>query len=284
MTAIQTLLAGFFDYAGLYPPASLSLRSAANNYLDYTSGNHAWALGRFIVNVDRLEELRSIAGDRLKKFKLSVIAPDVDSLAAISRELSNGMPIEAVEMKYSDPKALQQIANAIPQPVTAYIEIPLDANGISALDPISRAGMRAKIRMGGVVAEAFPPPSAVIQMLSALAKLRLHFKATAGLHHPLRSAQPLTYNPHSATSTMHGFVNLCCAAAVLYSGGKEQDAVDILKDEDQVSWRVDDASLHWRHLQWTKDQLATLRREFFVGVGSCSFEEPLHDLEAPGWL
>jgi hypothetical protein len=47
MTAIQTLLAGLFDYAGLYPPASLSLRSAANNYLDYARGKHAKALGRF---------------------------------------------------------------------------------------------------------------------------------------------------------------------------------------------------------------------------------------------
>ena len=284
MTAIQTLLAGLFDYAGLYPPASLSLRSAANNYLDYAYGRHAASLGRFIINADRLEELRSIAGDRLKNFKLSVITPDTETLAAISRELSNGMPIEAIEMKYSDPKRTQQIADAIPQSVTAYIEISLDANGISALDPISRAGMRAKIRMGGVTAEAFPPPPTVIQMLSALAKLRLPFKATAGLHHPLRSAQPLTYNPHSATSTMHGFANLCCAAAILYFGDNEQDAEAALIDEDQASWRVDKDSLHWRHLTWTTDQLATLRRDFFISIGSCSFEEPIHDLEALRWL
>ena len=75
MTAIRTLLAGFFDYAGLYPPASLSLPSAANNHLDYASGNHTDFLGRFIINADRLEELRSIAADRLNQFKLSVIAP-----------------------------------------------------------------------------------------------------------------------------------------------------------------------------------------------------------------
>ena len=284
MTAIHMLLAGFFDYAGLYPPASLSLRSAANNYLDYASGKHAWALGRFIINADRLEELRSIAGDRLKHFKLSVIAPDIDSLAAISREISNGMPIESIELKYSDPNAFEQASKNIPPSVTTYIEIPLDPSGISALDPISRAGLRAKIRLGGVTAEAFPPPPTVVQMLSALAKLRLPFKATAGLHHPIRSTQPLTYNPNSATSTMHGFVNLCCAAAFLYFGGNEQDAQDILNDEDQTSWRVDEDSLQWRHLKMTKDQLATLRREFFIGVGSCSFEEPIHDLEALGWL
>lgn len=284
MTAIHKLLAGFFDYAGLYPPASLSLRSAANNYLDYASGKHAWALGRFIVNADRLEELRSIAEDHLGRFKLSVIAPDPNTLAAVSREIDNGMPIGAVEMKYSDPKALQQITNAIPQSVTIYIEIPLDATGISALDQISSAGLRAKVRMGGVTAESFPPPSAVVKMLTALAKLRLAFKATAGLHHPIRSTQPLTYNPRSATSTMHGFLNLCCAAAVLYFDGNERDAEAALNDQDQSSWRIDDDSLHWRQLKWTRDQLATLRRDFFIGVGSCSFEEPIHDLEALGWL
>lgn len=284
MTAIHTLLAGFFDYAGLYPPASLSLRSAANNYLEYASGSHTDFLGRFIINADRLEELRSIPGAHLSHFKLSVIAPDNESLANVSREISSGMPIEAVETKYSDPKTTEQIANAIPPSVTAYVEIPLDAVGISALDPISRAGMRAKIRMGGVTAEAFPSPSAVVHMLSALAKLRLPFKATAGLHHPIRSTQPLTYNPQSSTSTMHGFLNLCCAAAVLNFGGNERDAEDILKDEGQASWSVDEDSLQWRQLKMTKDHLATLRRDFFLGVGSCSFEEPIHDLEALGWL
>src|SRR4051812_19363790 len=99
MNAMHTLLAGFFDYAGLYPPASLSLRSAANNYLDYARGKHAAALGRFIVNADRLEELRGIAGDHLKQFKLSVIATDVKSLGPISREISNGMPVDTVEIK-----------------------------------------------------------------------------------------------------------------------------------------------------------------------------------------
>ena len=39
MSAIETLLAGLFDYAGLYPPAGLGMRSAANNYLEYAAAN-----------------------------------------------------------------------------------------------------------------------------------------------------------------------------------------------------------------------------------------------------
>jgi len=284
MNAIHTLLAGLFDYAGLYPPASLSLRSAANNYLDYASSQHAAALGRFIINADRLEELRSIAGDRLKQFKLSVIATDIKSLSGISREISDGMPIDTVEIKCADPGVVEQIASNIPQSLTTYIEIPFDSQGIAALDAIFGARMRAKIRMGGVVPEAIPPVSAVIPILSALAKLRLPFKATAGLHHAIRSTQPLTYDPQSAKATMHGFLNLCGAAAVLYFGGDEKDAEKVLQDEDRAAWRVDKDLLQWRDWKWTRDQLSTLRHEFLMGLGSCSFEEPIHDLEALGCL
>jgi len=63
MTAIETLLAGLIDYAGLYPPASLDMRTAARNYVSYQNGPHAFALGRFIVDIARTDELRGFAGD-----------------------------------------------------------------------------------------------------------------------------------------------------------------------------------------------------------------------------
>jgi len=194
------------------------------------------------------------------------------------------MPIDTVEIKCADQEVIRQIAASVPKSLTTYVEIPFDSHGIAVLDAVSSAGMRAKIRMGGVVAGAFPPASAVIQMLSALAKLRLPFKATAGLHHPIRSNQPLTYNQNSEQSTMYGFLNLSCAAAVLYFNGNEKDAEKLLRDEDRSAWQIDEDSLQWRHLKWTRNQLSTLRRDFFMSIGSCSFEEPMHDLEKLGWL
>ena len=220
MTAIQSLLAGLFDYAGLYPPASLSLRSAANNYVEYSRGERAAALGKFIINADRLEELRSIADDSVEQFKLSVIVSEDKDLDAIAQCISNGMPIEALEIKCAQAEAIERMAARVPKPLTVYFEVPLDSGGTGALEVISGLDMRAKIRMGGVVAQAFPSISAVVQMLAALAKLRLAFKATAGLHHPIRSFRPLTYEAQSAKGSMHGFLNLSCAAAVLYFGGE----------------------------------------------------------------
>jgi len=284
MTAIQSLLAGLFDYAGLYPPAALSLRSAVNSYLDYARDRHSSALGRFIINADRIDELRSTVGDRLQEIKLSVIVSESNSLDAISNAMKDGLAIEALEIKSVQLEAMERIAAEIPQSLITYVEVPFDSRFLDSLEVISRLGMRAKIRMGGVVAEAFPPVSQVVSMLKTFVMLRIPFKATAGLHHPIRSTQSLTYEPQSQKETMHGFINLCCAAAVLKFGGEEKDAEGVLREEDRSAWAFAPDALQWRHLKWTRDQLSLLRREFFISIGSCSFEEPIRDLEALGWL
>src|SRR6185369_7980556 len=47
-TAIDALLEGLIDYAGLYPPASLNMRPAVENYRRYRREKNSNALGRFI--------------------------------------------------------------------------------------------------------------------------------------------------------------------------------------------------------------------------------------------
>jgi len=73
MTAVETLLTGLIDYAGLYPPAGLDMRTAVRNYLSYQDGPHAFALGRFIVDIARADELHEAAGDALGAMPLSAI-------------------------------------------------------------------------------------------------------------------------------------------------------------------------------------------------------------------
>src|SRR5581483_9471419 len=102
------MLAGLIDYAGLYPPASLDMRSAVENYRRYRNGPHSNALGRFIVDRGKLDELRAAAGSRLD-LKLSVILAQ-PALADESRKLlDQGFPIESVECKVSSPREVEQL-------------------------------------------------------------------------------------------------------------------------------------------------------------------------------
>jgi hypothetical protein len=284
MKAIDCLLEGLIDYAGLYPPASLDKRSALKNYLSYARGKHAPALGRFLVDLNRLPELRQVAGDSMRGLRLSVIASPESVSESLQQFLDDGVPIEAIEIKTDRPSEIERIGQRIPAGLAAYIEVPIGFPNSELFRAILNAGARIKLRMGGLSAEAFPSTQVIANMLKALVGHRILFKATAGLHHPIRARHPLTNEPGSPVGTMHGFINLLCAAALLHFGGEAIEAKKVLDEEDPGVWHVTPADLGWRSHSWSADQLRMVRQQFFISFGSCSFSEPLHDLEVLGWL
>jgi hypothetical protein len=283
MTALESLLAGIIDYAGLYPPAGLDMRTALRNYLSYGRSRYASALGRFLVDINRLTELREEAGDSTRHLRLSVLASANTDWNRLTGLLHDGFAIDTIEIKIDHLSQIASIARCIPHDLMTYFEVPFDSHASETLEAISAAGARAKLRMGGIVAEAFPRALTVANMLKALADWRIPFKATAGLHHPIRSRHRLTYAPDSPSGTMHGFLNLCCSAALLYFGGEVSQAVILLDEQDPGAWHITPDAIAWRNLRWSTDQLRSVREKFFTSFGSCSFAEPMDDLEAHGW-
>lgn len=283
MNALDNLLHGLIDYAGLYPPASLDVRSAVRNYFAYRESPHASALGRFIVDLARLHELREAAGDRLASMRISLILQPGFDCAAVQDAVAD-FPIESVELKCDEPLKITRICDRLPETVERYFEISMTALCSSAMDALASVGARAKLRMGGVTVEAFPSAETVVRTLCVLSDRGVAFKATAGLHHPLRSSHPLTYAPDAPHATLHGFVNLFCTAAAIYFGAATEIAQQILQETDVAAFRFTEAALAWRKLEWSADQVRTIRQRFFTSYGSCSFTEPMQDLEALGWL
>jgi hypothetical protein len=284
MTAIDNLLDVLFDYAGLYPPASLDLPTVVHNYSKYAQSRNAHALRWLVVDLDRLDALREVAGGCFHRMKLTIVAQANADLDRLLRLLDEGVPIEAVEMKAATSAEVECIARRLPVGLAAYFEVPFDSGAGEMLDAICAAGARVKLRMGGVVDEAFPTPQATADILQAVAERHLGFKATAGLHHPLRSRHRFTYAPDSTVGMMHGFVNLCCAAALIHMGGDARDAACILEETDLHAWHIAPESIAWRDVRWSAEQMQEARQEFFWSIGSCSFTEPIADLEALGWL
>src|ERR1700738_1706782 len=231
MSAIETMLAGLIDYAGLYPPAALDMRAAVRNYLEYSSGKHAFALGRFIVDAARLDELREAAGTSFSRVRVSAIVPATASSQEMEGILHAGLPIESLEIKCSEPLTICRISERLPLHIDRYFEIPLRQGCSGAIDAIASVGACAKLRMGGVFAEAFPPPDHVVECLRLVADRCVPSNAPAGLPPPIRSCHRLTYAADSPSATMHGFVNFFCAAGFVYAGDS-QCAKAVLEDED----------------------------------------------------
>lgn len=287
--AVRALLDSLVDYAGLFPPSALPIHNAVANYASYRSGEHQAALGRFVVPVARLHEFATAASPYAtsgEPWRLSALAgtdldDDARSVMAFNDTNSRRFVIDAVEAKTPDAGAVERAAKAFD--VTTYCEIPLDR-----VDGLTRAiaahGARAKVRTGGVTADAFPPAAGLVSFIEACAKNGVAFKATAGLHHPLRCVRPLTYETGSATGTMHGFLNVFLAAGFLSCGMSSENATALMTEESFDAFEIADDAIRWHHYSVSARDLAIVRRDFAISFGSCSFEEPVEELKAARWL
>jgi hypothetical protein len=293
--ALQSLLTGLIDYAGLFPPAGLGMDAAVRNYGSYVDGEYAWMLGRFIVPAARLEEYADSvrnAGIHASTWSLSVLATAADA-EAIARfntgadeSGAGGLgSIDSLEIKAASAREIQDTAQAFGGNYQLYFETPPE-KWHSLLQATAVAKARAKIRTGGEIATAIPEESRVLEFLRIASERRLAFKATAGLHHPLRAMQRLTYKPDSPQAVTHGFLNVFCAAALLWhEPGQRQEAAWMLSERDADAITMDEAmTWHNSGVTLTAEQIREAREKFCIGFGSCSFIEPIEDLRKLGWL
>lgn len=293
MSVVQALLARLIDYAGLFPPASLEMEPAVRNYQQYLAGDFSWMLGNFIVPASRLTEFTQVfqavcCDEQENPWTLSVVCADNDLPVDLQtiRDFPQGAAFLATfEFKSTDLHNARSVMAALPRGPARYVEIVPDRTQMRDLLPLLASnGARAKLRTGGVTPAAIPPPEAVAHFLHDCAKERVPFKATAGLHHPVRSRHALTYQMGSPEATMHGFLNVFLAAALAYYGATEEVLLTTLTEEDPKAFEPDGDVLSWHDHRMTSDQIERARKEFAIGFGSCSFTEPIGDLKAMDWV
>jgi hypothetical protein len=269
------------------------MRPALESYASYFKGRDRRALGRFIVPLSRLEELEEAGtalmprGKRAKPWRLSVLVADdvraaAEEMLKFNRRHSSDSErgravIDVVELKASTPEEIDQ-RSELPSPFTAYFEIPLSGDVAPLVKTIARASARAKVRTGGVTPEAFPPPQAIIDFIVACQREKVPFKATAGLHHPVRGEYRLTYESDSRRGRMYGFVNVFLAAALIHTGESEESALAVLEESDASAFTFETGAIGWRDKRVTTDQILASRAEFAIAFGSCSFREPVDEL------
>ncbi len=295
--SVVVLLRNLIDYAGLFPPASLGMAPAVANYYLYSRSEFSWMLGRFIVPAARLDEFenvlvrlpRSSAESQSRWGASALLGADVaDDLARI-RDFNGygivGRPptgkIESVEVRVTTPEEIERLSRMIPAELETYFEIPWTGGATpDCVAAVASCRRRAKIRTGGETSDKFPAPESVIEFIMLCAAAGVPLKATAGLHHPLRSLRRLTYQPDSPSGIMHGFLNVFLAAAFVRVGMETGLAIELLKDQAAQSFQFGSDEIIWCGHRLSARDVSAARRDFAVSFGSCSFTEPIDDLRA----
>ncbi len=295
MQSVRMLLAGSIDYAGLFPPAGLPMSEAVINYATYRSSNYSWMLGRFIVMAARLDEFYENAVEFIPKnganpWRVSVVVAEdvVETMHRIKNFNSKygpGVVCDTVEVKVASHGEIANTVASLPGDVAAYFEIAPDENLPDMVATLALKGQRAKIRTGGVTPDAFPTSQQIIRFVRTCLAANIPFKATAGLHHPIRCFKPLTYKKDSVKGTMHGFLNLFMMTGFAREGFKISFLDDVMEEEFGEVFHFEDHAVTWRDdFSLNLWQLERLRKTGIQSFGSCSFDEPVADLQKLGVL
>lgn len=243
---LKALLGNLIDYAGLYPPAGLPLEIVVERYRCFMASPDGWILNRLVLPQAKLAE--APVGET---WRITLLVDEEPG------------PL-APQVKSFETKGAKRLS------LPTYCETPMEQ--------ITDAF--AKVRTGGLTPEAIPGAERIADLLMASAVRRLPFKATAGLHHPVRSMQPLTYARDGPRAVMHGFLNVFAAAAFAWHGAERALVLDMLEETDAAAFEFGAKDLEWRAHRLSAEQIAEARHNFAHSFGSCSFEEPIGDLRA----
>jgi hypothetical protein len=308
-SAKHALLERLIDDASLFPPAALPMRAALRAHARLRESAYWWVAGRFVAPASRLEELAAARNAADEPLDLSVVLDSgasgakgdtvradlhrVDRLTGL-----DGVTVSSLEARLPnvalDSAAMQRIVADIVErypsaEIAFWYESAYDAgwnatpeSWLTVLADARAAApanvtIGAKVRCGGAAAGATPSVDDLAAFLVAAHAHDVPWKATAGLHHPVRGE-------HAAGggTVAHGFLNVFFAGAALHAGALDAARVaEVLAETDPRAFVVDPVHAAWRDVRLEPGQIAAARARC-VAFGSCSFDEPVNDLRELG--
>lgn len=329
--SLRAFLYRLVDYAGLFPPADLSLHEAMQNYARYRQEDHAWLLSRFVLPVRRLADLdeyanlfaddaRSARGGA-PPWRFSVLGTGGDTAEAFLEHFGDDLAVietfterrqgrataDMMEVPLpanlldADADALEDFFGAVHRRLVAagtaqldlFYEVPLTDDTIETV-PVAasaatahnarqehplRAEVGLKFRCGGSTPGDFPAPGHLARALAVCHEADTRFKATAGLHHPVR------HRDDEMRTYRHGFFNVFGAAALAEAQGLGAEALrEVLLEENADHFRFTPDALVWKDRSASTAAVERARDHLAVSFGSCSFSEPVEDLQGLGLL
>lgn len=298
------------DYAGLFPPSSLDLPDAATNFARYQNAEFGWMLGRFVIPAPLLSELDSIPAffEGPHAPRLSVITrknesgpnplgqlkQDIGLIADFSDRHAGRAVVDSIEWPWpagvTNQDRISEIVEEIDEvvrhvlgvSVTTFVECSWKASDAETLTRVAaalsvrnveRRAFGLKIRTGGLTPDMVPEVDDVARFMAAAHRADVPFKATAGLHHPARNFD------ENVGVTTFGFLNIFVGAILLHADAIDLQGLGDVLTEESGSFFVFDQGLAWRNVHIGESSVLDGRR-FAVSFGSCSFDDPVEDLQA----
>jgi hypothetical protein len=186
--------------------------------------------------------------------------------------------IDTIELKASSGEEIDNVLDLLDDDLYPYFELDHRSEVRGMLAAIAGLDGGAKVRTGGLEAAAHPTVDQLAHFIASCRMADVPFKATAGLHHPVRSHQD------SVGAKQFGFLNVFVGSAMLHSSRIDVKRLpDVLAEEDPGAFVCEADCIIWRDVSIDADAIAGARTRFSHSFGSCSFDEPTDELRGLDW-
>lgn len=314
LKSVRGFLHNTIDYAGLFPPASLNLEESFDNFVGYSNGPHSWMLSKFICPFRKTKELSLLPGFKssTQKLRMSLLStsslktdefmqffkddilnfrnlPDDFHDKSIFETIELKFPLELIEKnsKIGIKIFLDGLSEVVKEHfdhrIFIFCELPLIGDFDHNLKHVVKqifehnetfndAGF--KLRTGGTDPSDIPPPDTLVSTIRQCLVHNVTLKFTAGMHHPLRHLDK------NMNTLMHGFINVFGAGILAFRHTiSDRELREMISDENHANFKFTEDAFEWREWKSDTEEIHGARNGLVLSFGSCSFDEPVEDLE-----
>jgi hypothetical protein len=304
------------DYAGLFPPAGLSLTQAFHNFLFYKISPYSWMLSNFICPAGKLNELtelmKHIEDDNTAIIPVSILGSGTDDprklyekndtdLTAINtfHETSSAKAsIDAFEIRlpavlFTDKsgssildvldKINYLIQDSLKKEIPCYFEASITGNFNFCISKLAEAvaihnmkGYKSGLKLRTGGTEASSFPS----VDEAAHTIYTCLEQAIPMKCTAGLHHPIRHYNETVSAKMHGFLNIFGAGILAYTHKLELSKIkEILEDEYSYNFDFTPDSFKCNTITANEENIREAREKFMISFGSCSFDEPIDDLK-----
>lgn len=313
--SVNSFCSGIIDYAGLFPPAKLDLKTAFENYIRYKNSNYCSILSRFIIPAGLLNELENLIDSLFaneRNILLSVIPETGSAETSYYELLTNSLKaVRKFSIKFKESVNAEVFEIKIPaeviknhkesytfefsERVSDIVTQEISENSFIFLEGYLDGDWKSSLKkiINGINEHNLNKPNTGFklrtggvtpEMFPSSEQIAYSIKECIDRNVKMKCTaglhHPFRHYDYELRTIMHGFINVFCAGLIAYRHNLSMNGMkEIINEIDGNKFVFSTDSFSWKDWKISIDEIELARNNIMLSFGSCSFDEPIADLK-----
>ncbi len=315
MQSLKVFMNELLDYAGMFPPAQLSLEESLKNYAEYLSHEYEDMLGKFVLPANKIDETISFlnthnsflkVGKRKANFSIilstcknfsdfpSILHKDFQNIKLLSKNFETSLDILSIEFLPAEDiliansnkrieeylSILFQQFSALNKKIEYFCEIPLNDNFNKKINEIFDYNRCNSDNQVQIKIRTGGVKKDQIPPTKKIAQfISLCAQKKLGIKATAGLHVPIPNFNQEVGTVLHGFLNVFSSMMLLYKGDiSEEEIEEIISNYTYEDFKFSQDGLKIRNFLLTNKEIENLRKKYIKSFGTCSFLEPIEHL------